>query len=142
MAWIDLSGKRGNAMLILKTTLCLTVAAALVNFWLGMRCGQIRTAEKISVGDGGNELLMRRMRAQANFVEQAPITLLLFALVELAGRGSWWIAPLGAAFIIGRICHGFGMDGNFKAGRPIGMITGILAQAVLAVVAILAASGM
>ena len=108
-------------MLLLKTTLCLTMAAALVNFWLGMRCGQIRSGQKISVGDGGNDLLMRRMRAQANFVEQAPITLLLFGLVEAAGRGTWWLAPLGAAFIVGRICHGFGMDGNFKAGRPIGM---------------------
>lgn len=128
-------------ILVLKTTLCLTVAAALVNFWLGMRCGQIRMSQKISVGDGGNELLMRRMRAQANFMEQAPITLLLFGLVEATGHGSWWIAPLGAAFIIGRVCHGFGMDGNFSAGRPIGMATGILSQAVLAVVAIMAVFG-
>jgi len=126
-------------MLILKTTLCLTMAAALVNFWLGWRCGQIRSDAKISVGDGGNDLLMRRMRAQSNFVEQAPITLLLFGLVEATGRGGWWIAPLGAAFIIGRICHGFGMDGNFKAGRPIGMLTGMLAQLVLIVVGVMAA---
>ena len=128
-------------MLLLKTTLCLTIAAALVNFWLGMRCGQVRSAEKISVGEGGNELLMRRMRAQANFVEQAPITLLLFGLVEAAGRGTWWLAPLGAAFIVGRICHGFGMDGNFKAGRPIGMATGMLAQLVLMIVGLMAVLG-
>jgi uncharacterized membrane protein YecN with MAPEG domain len=128
-------------MLLLKTTLCLTIAAVRVNVWLGMRCGQVRSAEKISVGDGGSELLMRRMRAQANFVEQAPITLLLFGLVEAAGRGTWWLAPLGAAFIVGRICHGFGMDGNFKAGRPIGMATGMLAQLVLVIVGLMAVLG-
>ncbi len=128
-------------MLLLKTTLCLTMAAALVNFWLGWRCGQIRSDAKISVGDGGNDLLMRRMRAQANFIEQAPITLLLFGLVELAGRGTWWIAPLGAVFIVGRVCHGFGMDGNFKPGRAIGMATGMLAQLVLIVVGVMAALG-
>jgi uncharacterized membrane protein YecN with MAPEG domain len=128
-------------VLLLKTTLCLTAAAALVNFWLSWRCGQIRSDAKVSVGDGGNDLLMRRMRAQSNFVEQAPITLLLFALVEAAGHGSWWLAPLGAAFVIGRVCHGFGMDGNFAAGRPIGMMTGMLAQAVLVVVGVLAVLG-
>ena len=126
-------------MLVLKTTLCLTAAAALVNFWLGMRCGKMRGPSGVSVGDGGNEALMRRMRAQSNFIEQAPITLLLFGLVEAAGYGSWWMAPLGAAFIIGRVCHGIGMDGAFKAGRPIGMVTSMLAQLVLVVVGVMAA---
>ena len=58
--------------IILPATLCLAAACALVNFWLGMRIGKIRHAESISVGDGGNEALIRRMRAQANFIEQAP----------------------------------------------------------------------
>lgn len=128
-------------MMVLKTSLCLAAAAAVVNFWLGMRIGQLRTKLKISVGDGGNELMVRRMRAQANFAEWTPVILVLFALVELAGRGSWWIAPLGAAFILGRIAHAFGMDGNFGAGRPIGMITTMGSILVLAIVAVMAALG-
>lgn len=128
-------------ILVLKTTLCLAAAAALINFWLAMRCGQVRTSQKISIGDGGNEVLTRRMRAHANFNEQVPITLVLFALVEAAGRGSWWLAPLGAAFLIGRICHAFGMEGNFGAGRPIGMVAGMLTQAVLVVCAVMIALG-
>ena len=48
--------------MILQTTLCLAAAAALINFWLGFRIGQVRGATKISVGDGGNEQLLRRMR--------------------------------------------------------------------------------
>lgn len=128
-------------ILVLKTTLCLAAAAALINFWLAMRCGQVRSAAKVSVGDGGNDLLMRRMRAQANFVEQVPVTLILFALVEAAGRGSWWLGPLGAAFLLGRVCHGIGMDGNFKAGRPIGMVAGMITQAALVVFAVMIALG-
>ena len=100
--------------MLLPTSLCLTAAAMLINFWLGMRCGKFRGSGGVSVGDGGNDMLMRRMRAQSNFIEQTPITLLAVALVELAGKGGMWLAPLGALFLLGRIAHGVGMDGNFK----------------------------
>ena len=122
--------------MLLPTTLCLTAAALVINFWLGMRCGKVRTAEKISVGDGGNHLLMCRMRAQMNFIEQTPLTLLAIGLVEVAGRGGAWLAPAGAVFMLGRVAHAIGMDGNFKAGRPIGMLTGMVLQLVLVVFAV------
>jgi len=132
--------------MILQTTLCLAAAAAVVNFWLGMRIGKLRGQLKTSVGDGGNDLLLRRMRAQANFIEQTPITLLLFGLVEMAGpehvwgHGSW-LAWLGAAFVLGRVAHALGMDNDtsFKPGRPIGMITAIGSQLVLVVTALMIA---
>ena len=126
---------------ILPISLCLVAAALLINFWLGMRCGQIRTREKISVGDGGNEMLARRMRAHANFAEQTPLLMLGIALVEVAGKGGLWLAPLGGLFLLGRIAHAIGMDGNFKAGRPIGMVTGMLLALALFVVAIGTALG-
>ena len=129
-----------NAM-ILPTTLCLTAAAAVVNIWLAMRIGSLRRGHKIFIGDGGNDLLCARMRAQANFIEQTPITLILFAGVEMAGKGGVWLAPLGAAFILGRVAHGFGMDGKFKPGRPIGMLTAWGAQLALVVVAVLISLG-
>ncbi len=128
-------------MMILPTTLCFAAAAALVNFWLGMRCGKVRGAEKINFGDGGNELMIRRMRAQANFMEQTPLTVILVGLLEMAGKGGQWLAPAAAIFILGRIAHGIGMDGNFKAGRPIGMLTAMLLQLVLIVVAVLTVLG-
>jgi uncharacterized protein len=127
--------------MVLPTTLCLAAAAALVNFWLGMRCGKVRHAEKISIGDGGSDLMIRRMRAQANFIEQTPLTLALVAAVELAGKGGQWLAPAAAVFIIGRIAHAYGMDDTFKSGRAIGMLTSMLFQLALVVVAVLAATG-
>ncbi len=127
--------------MLLPTTLCLAAAAALVNFWLGMRIGKLRQTAKVSVGDGGNEPLLRRMRAQANFIEQAPLTLVLVAAVELAGKGGAWLAPAAAVFVIGRIAHAIGMDGSFKPGRSIGMLTAIAFQLVLVVVAVLAVLG-
>ena len=133
--------------MILQTTLCLAAAAAVLNFWLGFRISQLRHGLKVSVGDGGREPIMRRMRAQANFNENVPITLLLFGLVEATGThafwGGVWIAPLGALFLLGRIAHAYGMenDTSFKAGRPIGVITAMLAQLVLIVAALLIALG-
>ena len=107
-----------------------------------IRIGRVRHAAKIGIGDGGNEALVRRMRAQANFIEQTPLTLILFALVEAAGRGGLWLAPLGAAFMLGRVAHAFGMEENgFKRGRSIGMLTSMLTQLALVVVALGAATG-
>lgn len=125
--------------MLLSTTLCLTAAAVIVNIWLGIRIGQLRHKKGISVGHGEDELLMRRMRAQLNFIEQTPLTLLLVGGVELAGHGGAWLAPAGAAFILGRIAHAYGMDDRFKAGRGIGMATSMLFQLALVVVAVLAA---
>lgn len=122
--------------MVLTTTLSLGAAALLINFWLGMRCGQIRSKEKISVGDGGNELLMRRMRAQSNFVEQVPLILIVFGALEAMGKAPLWLAVLGGLFMLGRVAHAIGMDGNFKAGRPIGMFTGIVLSLALVVLAV------
>ena len=127
--------------MLLPTTICLTAAAVIVNFWLGMRISKLRYPLGISVGDGGNEALIRRMRAQANLLENTPLTLILVAVVELAGKGGVWLAPAGALFILGRVAHGIGMDGKFKAGRPIGMLTTYLFQIALIVVGVLASLG-
>lgn len=127
--------------MLLPTTLCLSAAALLINFWLGMRVSKLRHAMGVSIGDGGQEPIVRRMRAQANFLENVPLTLILIAAVELAGKGGVWLAPAGAVFMLGRIAHGIGMDGNFKAGRPIGMLTSMLLQLALIVVAVLVSVG-
>ena len=127
--------------MLLPTTLCMAAAAAIINIWLSMRIGALRHKTGIEVGDGGNELLTRRMRAQLNFLENTPITLILCALVEIAGKGGAWLAPLMAVFLVGRLAHGIGMDGRFRAGRPIGFLTALMADLALAAVAVLSALG-
>ena len=127
--------------MLLPTTMCLTAAGLVINFWLGMRVGKLRHQIGLSFGDGGHEMLTRRMRAQLNFAEQVPLTLILIGVVELAGKGGVWLAPLGAVFMLGRIAHGIGMDGPFKAGRPLGMLTSTVTQLVLVVVAVLTSLG-
>ena len=128
--------------MLLPTTLCMAAAAAIINFWLAMRCGQVRTKEKISIGTGGSDLMERRMRAQLNFVENTPWILALIAAIELAGKGSSWLAIVGAVYMLGRVAHGLGMDGtSFGMGRTIGTAITMLTQLGLAIVAVLVATG-
>ena len=108
--------------LVLPITLTMAGAATLVNIWLARRVGQVRVAERISIGDGGNDALARRMRAQANFVEYTPFFLILLALIELAVGSALWLWAVGGVYMIGRLIHAFGMDGRTRL-RTIGILT-------------------
>ncbi len=128
--------------MLLQTTLSLAAAAAIINIWLGIRCGQVRTKTKISIGDGGNDALIRRMRAHANFVEFTPFVLILVGAIELAGRGGRWLAIVGAVYMLGHVAHGFGMDsGDENKLRMAGVIISMLTLLGLAVWAVLIALG-
>ncbi|MEI9850255.1 MAG: MAPEG family protein [Sphingomonas sp.] len=105
-------------MMILPVALAAAGAAALVNLWLAIRVGQVRMAEKISVGDGGNPRLIARMRAQLNFAEYTPVVLILIALIEAAQGTQAWLWGVAALYVAGRILHPFGMDGWMR-GRMI-----------------------
>lgn len=129
-------------MLVLPVTLAAAAAAAVLNIWLGIRIGAVRTALKISIGDGGSEALQRRMRAQLNYVENTGFVLVLLAGIELAGTGGAWLAYVAGVYFLGRIAHGFGMDGGkWGMGRTIGTVVTMLVQLGLVVVAALTAAG-
>jgi uncharacterized membrane protein YecN with MAPEG domain len=121
--------------MILPVTLTAVGASALINLWLAVRVGQKRSAAKIWVGDGGNEPLIARMRAQANFIEYTPIVLILFAVIELASGTSILLWSAMAVFLVGRVAHGFGMDG-WRIGRAFGAISTMIVMVGLAFYAI------
>jgi len=93
---------------------------------LMFRVGQIRIGKKINLGDGGDDLMLSRIRAHGNFTENAPLALL--GLVGLAMLGAHPIAlhVFGAAFFIGRILHAMGMSGSFGQGRLVGTMLTLL----------------
>ncbi|WP_172835966.1 MAPEG family protein [Porphyrobacter sp. CACIAM 03H1] len=129
-------------MIMLPVTLAAAAAAAVLNLWLSIRVGAVRRALSISVGDGGSDSLQRRMRAQANFVENTPFVLALIAAIELAGKGGGWLSLVAAAYMIARVLHGFGMDGgNWGWGRMVGTLVTMLVLLGLAVVAALVGAG-
>ena len=111
--------------MILPIALTTAGAAALINAWLAVRVGRVRMSEKVLMGDGGNDRVISRMRAHANFNEFAPIVLILIALVEFAQGTSIWLWIVAAIFLFGRVLHGLGMDG-LPGGRMIGAITALV----------------
>ena len=64
-------------MTMLPVTLVLAAGCALINLWLAIRIGAVRRVAQVFVGDGGDERVIRRMRAQANFAENAPFVVAL-----------------------------------------------------------------
>lgn len=113
--------------MILPVTMTFAGVAALVNFWLALRVGQVRHSQNVSIGDGGNEAVIRRMRAHSNYIESAPFALILIAVIELAHNGTpapTWLWAVAGVYFLGRVAHGVGMDGGKLAkGRSIGTLT-------------------
>lgn len=125
----------------LHISLLTAALAAVIAIWLGIRCIQLRFSERVVHGDGGSPLLMRRMRAQANFAEYTPVVLLLVLMLDLAGQDGWLLAMTALAFLLGRVLHAFGMDSEQPTTpRKAGMILTFTPLAVLAIWAVLAAT--
>lgn len=90
----------------------------------------------VSLGDGGNDALRRAIRGQANFVEYAPIGILLLLIAELQLANFYLLIVLGAALLFGRLMHGYAFaftSGNIPLRRG-GMLLTFTAIVSLAVV--------
>ncbi len=82
----------------------------LLYFILTLRVGQLRQAHKVAIGDGGNDALLGRIRAHANFAEYVPIILVLMGAIEAGiGRGNELLASTGILLFLLRIAHAIGM---------------------------------
>ncbi|QFY42201.1 hypothetical protein F6R98_05790 [Candidatus Methylospira mobilis] len=92
--------------------------------FLSMRVITLRMKLKVSVGDGGHELLTRAIRIHGNFAEYVPFALLLMLLNELAGASMWLIHALGVSLIAARILHikGIATAESPMAPRKAGMM--------------------
>lgn len=130
-------------MIWLPITLTMAAVGALINIWLMMRVGSVRRASGVFVGDGGDDRVIRRMRAHANFVETAPFVLILILALEAANAWHTGLWAAGTVWALGRLAHPFGMDGSTRfPARMIGTIATLLVMLILAVWAILTAHGM
>lgn len=103
---------------------------AVIFLILWMRVSSLRASTKISFGDGGNSLLLQRVRQHGNFIEWVPFVLILMILAEGMGAPALYLHISGALLLIGRIAHPFGLKPD-NAGHPlryIGNGTNILAM--------------
>ena len=129
-------------MTVLPITLLTAAAAVFLNIWLGWRIAEHRVEFKVSVGDGGHEPLLRRMRAQSNYIEQTPFFLILLGGLEFGGANRPALGAIAAIFVVARIAHGIGMDGGpLHRWRAMGISISVLCSIVLAIWAIVCAVG-
>lgn len=83
---------------------------ALLFIFLSVRVIAFRRSAKVAVGDGGDKILLRRMRVHANFAEYVPIALILMALAESQHAPAMLLHALGTALVLGRCVHAYGVS--------------------------------
>ncbi|MBM1631511.1 MAPEG family protein [Sulfitobacter mediterraneus] len=111
-------------------------AALIVLLFLGLSWRVIlyRRANRLSLGDTGDKNLLKRMRAQANCAEYAPLALLLMVMSELMGSPAVALHLMGLTLVAGRVLHalGFAATPQKIILRQLGMLLTLLMMAVTA----------
>lgn len=95
--------------------------AALILVALSVRVIAGRYKARVLSGDGGDQGLARRIRAQGNFTEYVPVSLIVMAVLEMAKTSVLLVHALGAALIVGRLAHAWSMSTGNSAARATGM---------------------
>jgi uncharacterized protein len=110
-------------MVLIPVTLAFVGLFAILQVPLTVMVGYRRAKTNIQFFDGGDQILLRRMRAHGNFTETVPIVLLAMAGAELSGAPQWALWAGGLSLLVGRCMHaailiarGWGLP------RAIGMI--------------------
>lgn len=89
-----------------------------------------------SLGDGGDQHMLRLMRGHANFAEYVPLILLMMAVLEISRVSIYILHALGATLLLARVLHGTAL--TFTSSWKFGRFWGTL----LTFIVLLAAAGL
>jgi uncharacterized membrane protein YecN with MAPEG domain len=76
-----------------------------------------RGRAKATAGDGGAPALAQAIRAHCNFIEQAPLALIIIALGEAAGMRPLMVNLLGAGLVVSRLAAAFALGRTLALTR-------------------------
>lgn len=110
-------------MTALPITLATASIVGLMLIWLSARVVASRVKNEALIGDQDNKELLFAIRTHANFIEYAPIFIILLGLLEYSGGNRTALMILAGLFLIARPLHvlGMGPDANLKL-RQIGVV--------------------
>lgn len=104
-------------------TLLTAAACALLQFALTVLVIQRRAAKGVLFESGGDNALLRRMRAHGNLSEYMPTALILLLALELSRFSHTGLIVFAASFFTGRVIHAFGLlHPAWRWGRQVGML--------------------
>jgi uncharacterized membrane protein YecN with MAPEG domain len=123
--------------MVFETTPLYALPVAAIYLVLWFRVSSVRSAAGVSFGDGGNAVLLQRIRQHGNCAEWSVLVLILMMLAEGMGTAAIWLHISGALLLLGRIAHPFGLvpDTASHPLRYVGNGTNLVA-AVVAMVCI------
>ena len=106
----------------------------LLQIVLMMPVGLARRTIEVSVGDGGNDALLLKIRRHGNLTENAPIFLILLGYLEVTGGPQMAVIGLAAVFTLARFSHAIALSGPntpaaARAFGAMGTMIGILGTA-------------
>ena len=111
------------------------VYAALLGLMLiGLSINVIKSRRQwgAGLGDADNIEMKRRIRAQANLAEYAPMFLILLGCAEYGGLPVWAVHLFGLVFLAGRTMHAYSLlkaeqyDGHRLTANPSWRIRGMV----------------
>lgn len=102
---------------------------------LSVRVARTRFKQKVGVGDGGDEIVLRAVRVHGNFMEYVPLALVGMIMMASLGAAPNWLHGIGIALTVGRFSHAIGLTKS--AGPTLFRVVGmILTWGSIAVMAI------
>lgn len=104
--------------MVFSTTPLYALAAALIWLTLWFRVTSLRASLGQSIGDGGNPMLLQRIRQHGNCAEWSAFLLILMMLAEGMGVAALYLHVSGVLLVVGRLAHPFGLKID-TAGHPL-----------------------
>lgn len=104
--------------MVFEVTPIYALPVALIYLILWFRVSSVRSEAGISFGDGGNPVLLQRIRQHGNCAEWSAFVLIVMMLAEGSGASALWLHIAGALLVVGRIAHPFGLVAD-TAGHPL-----------------------
>jgi uncharacterized membrane protein YecN with MAPEG domain len=121
------------------TALCAAILGLLgAALTINVIVNRVRT--KVDTGDGGIATLAQAIRAQGNFIEQAPLALIIIGLAEAAGARAVVVWALASLLVASRLASAYALNRSLGQSplRQFGGGTGTLVLAAASIVLLLA----
>ena len=103
------------------TGLYASLCGLLVVF-MAIRVSVTRGKQKVNLGDGGKEIMLRAIRVHGNAVEYIPLSLILLFFLEMQGSAHWFLHLCGITLLVSRLFHmqGLMQGSGLTPGRLVG----------------------